>query len=65
MYHNSFWTVISYGCALLCLIALIWSTNTLTTLALTCLYLGLLSKNYNVMVGATVLLFPTSLRWVA
>lgn len=57
--------IISYGCSLLCLISLIWSTNTLTTLILTCLYVGLLCKTFNVMVGATVLLFPTSLRAMA
>ncbi|XP_011692708.1 PREDICTED: synaptic vesicle glycoprotein 2B-like [Wasmannia auropunctata] len=56
---------IDYGCSLLCLIALIWSTNTLTTLVLTCLYVGLLSKSFNILVGATVLLFPTSLRAMA
>ncbi|XP_071626328.1 synaptic vesicle glycoprotein 2B [Temnothorax longispinosus] len=57
--------LISYGCSLLCLIALIWSTSTLTTLVLTCLYIGLLSTSFNVVVGATVLLFPTSLRAMA
>lgn len=56
---------VGFGSALLCLIALIWSTNTLTTLILTCLYVGLLSKSFNVLVGATVLLFPTSLRAMA
>lgn len=57
--------LIGYGCALLCLIALIWSSNMLTTLVLTCLFCGLLSKSFNVVVGATVLLFPTSLRAMA
>lgn len=56
--------MVSHGCALLCVISLIWSPNSLTTLVLTCLYLGLLSKTYNILVGATVLLFPTSLRFV-
>ncbi|KAL0131352.1 hypothetical protein PUN28_002694 [Cardiocondyla obscurior] len=57
--------IIAYGCSLLCLAALNWSTNTLTTVILTGSYVGLLSKNFNVMVGATVLLFPTSLRAMA
>ncbi|XP_011874915.1 PREDICTED: synaptic vesicle glycoprotein 2B-like [Vollenhovia emeryi] len=57
--------IISYGCSLLCMTALIWSTNTLSTLILTCLYVGLLSKSLNVAIGATVLLFPTSLRAMA
>lgn len=56
--------VVNYGCSLLCLIAIIWATNTLTTLILVCLFIGLLSKSFNIMVGATVLIFPTSLRSV-
>ncbi|KAH0955694.1 hypothetical protein HN011_001947, partial [Eciton burchellii] len=63
--EHKYLALISYGCALLCLVALIWSTNALTTLILTCLYLGLQCKNFNVMIGATVLLFPTSLRAMA
>ncbi|EZA47348.1 Synaptic vesicle glycoprotein 2B [Ooceraea biroi] len=63
--QHKYLALVSYGSALLCLIALIWSTNALITLVLTCLYLGLLCKNFNVMVGATVLLFPTSLRAMA
>lgn len=55
-------TVIGYGCALLCLISMIWATSTLTILILTCLYIGFMSKSYNILIGATVLLFPTSLR---
>ncbi|XP_012543135.1 synaptic vesicle glycoprotein 2B isoform X1 [Monomorium pharaonis] len=57
--------LVGFGCSLLCLIALIWSSNTLTTLILTCLYIGLFGKTFNVVVGATVLLFPTSLRAMA
>ncbi|XP_012227333.2 synaptic vesicle glycoprotein 2B-like [Linepithema humile] len=63
--EHKYLSLISYGCALLCLISLIWSTNTLTTLVLTCLNLGLLCLTFNVVVGATVLLFPTSLRAMA
>ncbi|KAG5327294.1 SV2B protein, partial [Pseudoatta argentina] len=53
---------VGYGCSILCLVALIWSTSTLSTLILTCLYVGIMSKSFYVLVGATVLLFPTSLR---
>lgn len=63
--QHKYLSFISYGCALLCCIFLIWSTNALSTLILTCLYVGLMSKAFNVMVGATVLLFPTSLRAMA
>ncbi|XP_020286619.1 putative transporter svop-1 [Pseudomyrmex gracilis] len=63
--QHKYLAMVSHGCALLCVISLIWSPNSLTTLVLTCLYLGLLSKTYNILVGATVLLFPTSLRAMA
>ncbi|KYQ54830.1 Synaptic vesicle glycoprotein 2B [Trachymyrmex zeteki] len=56
---------VGYGCSILCLIALIWSTSTLSTLILTCLYVGIMSKSFYVLVGATVLLFPTTLRAMA
>ncbi|KAG5336229.1 SV2A protein, partial [Acromyrmex heyeri] len=56
---------VGYGCSILCLVALIWSTSTLSTLILTCLYVGIMSKNFYILVGATVLLFPTSLRTMA
>ncbi|XP_018403059.1 PREDICTED: synaptic vesicle glycoprotein 2C-like [Cyphomyrmex costatus] len=56
---------IGYGCSILCLIALIWSTSSLSTLILTCLYVGIMSKSFYVLVGATVLLFPTALRTMA
>ncbi|KYM81003.1 Synaptic vesicle glycoprotein 2A [Atta colombica] len=56
---------VGYGCSFLCLVALIWSTSTLSTLILTCLYVGIMSKSFYVLVGATVLLFPTSLRAMA
>lgn len=64
-FQHKYLSLVSYGCALLCSIFLIWSTNTLVTLILTCLYVGLFNKAYNVTVGATVLLFPTSLRAMA
>ncbi|XP_019884460.1 synaptic vesicle glycoprotein 2B [Camponotus floridanus] len=60
--QHKYLSLISYGCALLCSVSLIWSRNTLITLILTCLYVGLLNKAFNVTLGATVLLFPTSLR---
>ncbi|XP_029156611.1 synaptic vesicle glycoprotein 2C-like [Nylanderia fulva] len=63
--QHKYLSLVSYGCALLCSIALIWSTNTLTTLILTCLYIGLFSKAFNITVGASVLLFPTTLRAMA
>ncbi|KAL6427218.1 hypothetical protein ACFW04_008670 [Cataglyphis niger] len=63
--QHKYLSFVSYGCALLCSISLIWSTNTLVTLVLTCLYVGLMSKAFNVTLGATVLLFPTSLRAMA
>ncbi|EFN72217.1 hypothetical protein EAG_15227 [Camponotus floridanus] len=63
--QHKYLSFISYGCALLCSISLIWSTNTLVTLILTCLYVGLFNKGYNITVSATVLLFPTSLRAMA
>ncbi|CAL1688229.1 unnamed protein product [Lasius platythorax] len=63
--QHKYLSLVSYGCALLCSISLIWSTNTLITLILTCLYVGLMSKAFNVTLGATVLLFPTSLRTMA
>ncbi|XP_072752510.1 uncharacterized protein [Anoplolepis gracilipes] len=63
--QHKYLALVSHGCALLCCISLIWSTNSLTTLILTCLYVGLLSKAFNVTVGAAVLLFPTSLRAMA
>ncbi|GAB1864206.1 Major facilitator superfamily (MFS) profile domain-containing protein [Camponotus japonicus] len=63
--QHKYLSLVSYGCALLCSISLIWSTNTLVTLILTCLYVGLFNKGFNIIIGATVLLFPTSLRAMA
>ncbi|XP_029674988.1 synaptic vesicle glycoprotein 2B-like isoform X2 [Formica exsecta] len=63
--QHKYLSFISYGCALLCSISLIWSTNILIILTLTCLYIGLMSSAFNVTLGATVLLFPTSLRAMA
>ncbi|KAL6266719.1 hypothetical protein P5V15_003555 [Pogonomyrmex californicus] len=63
--QHKYLLTIAYGCSLLCLISLIWSTSRLTTLIITCLYVGLLSKTLNVIIGATVLVFPTSLRAMA
>ncbi|XP_014468202.1 PREDICTED: synaptic vesicle glycoprotein 2B-like [Dinoponera quadriceps] len=63
--EHKYLLLISYGCAFLCLISLVWATDMLVTLVLTCLFVGLLSETFNVLVGATVLLFPTSLRAMA
>ncbi|XP_025164006.1 synaptic vesicle glycoprotein 2B [Harpegnathos saltator] len=63
--EHKYLLLVSYGCALVCLISLIWATNTLVILVLTCMFVGLLSETFNVVVGATVLLFPTSLRAMA
>ncbi|XP_032684839.1 synaptic vesicle glycoprotein 2B-like [Odontomachus brunneus] len=63
--EHKYLLLISYSCALVCLISLIWATNMWIILVLTCLFVGLLSETFNVLVGATVLLFPTSLRAMA
>ncbi|XP_076658715.1 uncharacterized protein LOC143362431 [Halictus rubicundus] len=56
---------ISYGVALSCIVYMIWSTNTMITLALTCVFTGMMNTAVNVVVGVVVVLFPTSLRTMA
>ncbi|XP_078049211.1 putative transporter svop-1 [Augochlora pura] len=56
---------ISYGAALSCIVYIIWSTNTVITLGLTCVFAGLTNIAMNVVVGVVVILFPTSLRTMA
>lgn len=63
--QHKYLSLVSYACALLCSISLIWSANALATLILTCLYIGLFSISFNVTIGASVLLFPTTLRTMA
>lgn len=57
--------LISYGASLLCVVSMNWSTSSMLTLTLTCLFIGLLNTTLNIVIGATVLLFPTSLRTMA
>ncbi|KAK2580653.1 hypothetical protein KPH14_007759 [Odynerus spinipes] len=57
-----------YICYTLCAVSLIsmtWSTNAILTLALTCLYVGVMNTTLNIVIGAAVILFPTSLRTMA
>ncbi|XP_033328680.2 uncharacterized protein LOC117221661 [Megalopta genalis] len=56
---------ISYGAALSCIVYFIWSTNTVITLGLTCVFVGLTNISLNIVVAAAVILFPTSLRTMA
>ncbi|XP_076178270.1 synaptic vesicle glycoprotein 2C [Ptiloglossa arizonensis] len=56
---------ICYGVALACIVYLNWSTDTSTTLVLTCLFVGLMNTTLNTLVAVAVILFPTSLRTTA
>ncbi|XP_043589962.1 synaptic vesicle 2-related protein-like [Bombus pyrosoma] len=56
---------ISYGVAFICIICLNWSSDTLLTLILTSLFIGLTNTTLNIIVAATVIMFPTSLRAIA
>ncbi|XP_046815790.1 synaptic vesicle glycoprotein 2B-like [Vespa crabro] len=56
---------ICYTICFLSLISITWSTSYLLTLGLTCLFVGIMMTTLNIVVGATVLLFPTSLRTMA
>lgn len=53
---------ISYGVAFLCIIYLNWSSDTLLTLILTSAFIGLTNTTHNIIIAATVIMFPTSLR---
>ncbi|KAI4482508.1 hypothetical protein M0802_013644 [Mischocyttarus mexicanus] len=57
-----------YICYTVCissLITMIWSTSYTLTLSLTCLFVGIMMTTLNIIIGATVLLFPTTLRTMA
>ncbi|XP_043259297.1 synaptic vesicle glycoprotein 2A-like [Colletes gigas] len=54
-----------YGVAISCIVYLNWSTNMLSTLILTCLFIGLMHVAMNMVIGVAVILFPTSLRTIA
>ena len=56
---------ICYTVSFFCIIYMNWSTNMLLTLLLTCLFLGMTTMAVNVVVGTTIVLFPTSLRAIA
>ena len=56
---------ISYGVALICIVCLNWSSDTLLTLILTSLFIGLTNTTLNIIIAATVIMFPTSLRAIA
>ncbi|KAF7405575.1 hypothetical protein HZH66_004481 [Vespula vulgaris] len=57
-----------YICYTVCISSLVtmtWSTSYMLTLVLTCLFVGIMMTTLNIVIGATVLLFPTSLRTMA
>lgn len=57
-----------YICYTICvtsLVSMAWSTNSILTLGLTCLYVGIMNTTLNIIIGAAVMLFPTSLRTMA
>ncbi|XP_076245974.1 putative transporter SVOPL [Calliopsis andreniformis] len=54
-----------YGMTFTCIICMIWSSNMLLTVILTCLFVGLTSVSINMVNGVTTMLFPTSLRTIA
>ncbi|XP_076750991.1 synaptic vesicle glycoprotein 2B isoform X2 [Xylocopa sonorina] len=56
---------ICYIVAVTSLISMYWSTSTMVTLFLTSLFVGLTNTTLNIIVGVTVMLFPTSLRAIA
>lgn len=53
---------ISYGVAFVCIIGLYWSSEILVTLILTSFFIGLTNTTQNIIIAATVIMFPTSLR---
>ncbi|XP_015181733.1 PREDICTED: synaptic vesicle glycoprotein 2B-like [Polistes dominula] len=60
--------ILLYICYTVCvssLISMIWSTSYTLTLTLTCLFVGIMMTSLNIIVGVTVLLFPTTLRTMA
>ncbi|KAK1127476.1 hypothetical protein K0M31_004013 [Melipona bicolor] len=56
---------ISYGVAFACIIGLYWSSEILVTLILTSFFIGLTNTTQNIIIAATVIMFPTSLRTIA
>ena len=54
---------ISYGVAFACIIGLYWSSEILVTLILTSFFIGLTNTTQNIIIAATVVMFPTSLRF--
>ncbi|KAF3426981.1 hypothetical protein E2986_12193 [Frieseomelitta varia] len=53
---------ISYGVAFACIVGLYWSSEILVTLILTSFFIGLTNTTQNIIIAATVIMFPTSLR---
>lgn len=57
------YTDICYTVCISSLVTMTWSTSYMLTLVLTCLFVGIMMTTLNIVIGATVLLFPTSLRY--
>ncbi|XP_043791118.1 synaptic vesicle glycoprotein 2B-like isoform X1 [Apis laboriosa] len=57
--------VICYGISLICIISLYWSSNSLLTLLLSSFFIGFTNNTQNIIISATVIMFPTSLRTIA
>ncbi|XP_034172491.2 putative transporter SVOPL [Osmia lignaria lignaria] len=56
---------ICYGVSFCCIVCLYWSTDALLTLILTGMTVGFTNTTLSTIIGATVILFPTSLRAIA
>lgn len=56
---------ISYGISFICIVYLNWSPDTLLTLILTSVFIGLTNTTHNIIIAVTVIMFPTSLRAIA
>nr|XP_003705033.1 PREDICTED: synaptic vesicle glycoprotein 2B-like [Megachile rotundata] len=56
---------VCYGISFCCIAFLYWSPSTLLTLILTAMTVGFTNTTLSTIVGATVILFPTSLRATA
>ncbi|XP_031832422.1 synaptic vesicle glycoprotein 2C [Nomia melanderi] len=57
--------LISYGLAFTSILYMNWSTNIWVTMAITCIFVGLMLTTVNMAIGIAVILFPTSLRTIA